>query len=320
MNAVDNSQAQGRFRVHCQDREARLAISRWLEESRLPWPGELDLTVHKVAEVPQVPDDREAHAIGSVTIQAGPPAGTVHLAWRKAPAVAVIHPTQPRAELWLTPSVFEPFARAVRSFLLVVLVFLLRRVGWHHVHGAALIDLTGAGWLLVAKTQSGKSTTTTVLASLGWQVATDDIGFMVEHGGRVQIAGFREPIALRRASADLLQPRGGVEDTARARRLMWPEEAGGGWVPFVVPERLLFPSVGDTTTASLVPVADAVTRVLRSSAWLLFEPLRGQEHLDRLAQLATQCRCYAVTVGPDLIQDPTLLEARIHAADLSQAP
>lgn len=319
MTVVTPFAAETRFQLDCPDQRARELLATWLEGCHLDWPGTIRFVVHVVDVLPPLPDSREAVEFAKVQVRSGPPEHTIRLGWSLHPAVSLLHPTEPTAELWLTPAALDDFPRAIRTFLLVLLAFTLRRVGWHHVHGAALIDPCGTGWLLTGRSRSGKSTTAALFARQGWKVATDDIGFMVDHEGVVQIAGYREPVALRSGAVGLLQPPSGREEPSHGKVKLWPEELGAAWVPRVTPAILLFPSVGDRTQAVLLDPLSATSMLLRSSPWLLFEPVRAQEHLDQLSRLVGQCRSYMITLGPDLIHDPDLLEAVIRDADTSSS-
>src|SRR5690606_25169747 len=103
-------------------------------------------------------------------------------------------------------------------------------------------------------------------------------------------------------------------EAERKKRLLLPEELGGASVRSVIPQVLIFPTLAESTTVTPIDPVRAVTELVKWSLWVLIEPLRTQEHLDRLAQLARQCQCFKVTFGPDLIADPSLLETLVHAA------
>lgn len=319
MTVVTTFAARTRFQLDCPDQRARELLTTWLEGCHLDWPGTIRFVVRVVDALPLLPDSREVVDFAKVQVRSGPPEHTIRLEWSLHPARSLLHPTEPTAELWLTPAALDDFPRAVRTFLLVLLAFTLRRVGWHHVHGAALIDPGGRGWLLTGRSRSGKSTTAALLARRGWKVATDDIGFMGYQDGVIQVAGYREPMALRSGAVELLQPPSGREEPGLGKLKLWPEELGAVWVPRVTPAILLFPSVGDSTRAVPLDPLSATSMLLHSSPWLLFETVRAQEHLDQLSRLVGQCRSYSITLGPDLIHDPDLLEAAIRDADTSSS-
>lgn len=307
----------GRYQLACRNRRARDLVQAWLDEIRLPWPGRIRLDVKVVAELPPCSDSREAFTQPSVAIRAGPPEDTVRIEWSVAPALAVVHPTKPHAEVWLTSAALEHFEIAERSFLLVTLLFVLRRLGWYHVHGAAMTDPAGHGWMLVGNSRTGKSTTTALLATRGWQVATDDIGFLVEREGAVELIGYRSLVALRQGGLELLGRNGGLDLARRNKQGFWPEELGGSWTSRVLPRYLLFPQLGEQTGAKPLAPTQAATELLKWSMWILFEPLHAQEHLDLLGRLVAQSRCFEATLGPDLFRDPTLLHKVVDDSSLS---
>ena len=296
------------FELSCAHEGTRRALSAWLEETGLAWPGVFRLNVMVADECPFPPDGRASHHQVSVSIIAGPPAGTARVEWSVAPAVAIVDPTRPDADLWLSPAAVAHLASAQRSFLLVVLVFLLRRLGWYHVHGAALIDPRGRGWLIAGDSHCGKSTTTALLAANGWSVGTDDIGFLAQRDESVVALGARSLIALRPGGLALLGAAGGAPLTQRNKEGFWPEELGGAWAPVVTPRIIAFPTIGERTAVERATPREALSAVVRWSHWVMYEPVFAQPHLDVLGRLAGQARCFNLTLGPDLFDRPALLE------------
>ncbi|HET9514229.1 MAG TPA: hypothetical protein VFO95_09875, partial [Gemmatimonadales bacterium] len=150
--------------------EIEAALCAWLLESRMPLPRGLDLRVDVVDQVPVFEDAREVFPQGEVEIQAGEPLGWVHLTWRRAAAVARIEATAPHAQVFLSRDAAADVDLLFRSFLLVTLIFLWKRDGRYHVHAGTGIDPRGRGWMLIGNSNSGKSTTTALLAARGWRV------------------------------------------------------------------------------------------------------------------------------------------------------
>ncbi len=294
----------------CDDSLVRPVLQAWLHESGLEPPQRLALDV-RVQDVEMLADDeRPAFGQPGVTIRAGPPQGGVRISWDVAPAVADLDPGATTARVILSAAAAARIDECARSFVTMVLVFLLRRAGWHHVHAATAIEPSGRGWLIAGNAQAGKSTTAALLASRGWQVGTDDIAFLapVAAGGRVAVFAFHAPIALRPAGHRLLGSSGGVLLPERDKVGYWPEELGGRWAARVEPDVVLFTTVGNgTTRAAPLRPREALAELVRWSAWVMLEPDLAQEHLDLLASLAGQTRSYRVTLGRDLIARPALL-------------
>ena len=289
--------------------ELQATICAWLLESRMPLPHGLELQVDVVDAVPLFEDEREIFPQGEVEIRAGEPLGWVHLTWRRAPAVARIEATAPRARVFLSREAVADLDLLLRSFLLVTLIFIWKRDGRYHVHAGTGIDTRGRGWLLVGNSNSGKSTTTALLAARGWHVGTDDIAFLVNAGDRTGVLGFRSPIALRSGGYDLLGKAGGLPLTARRKTGFWPEELGSRWVQTIEPEIVVFTAVGgERTTLTPAAPAEVLHALLRWSLWVMFEPTAAQEHLDLLSRLGRQARCYHATLAPDLFRAPGALE------------
>ncbi len=208
----------------------------------------------------------------------------------------------------LSPAAAGQLELCIQTFLMTVVIFLLRRAGWHHVHGATAVDPKGRGWLIAGDARAGKSTTAALLASRGWPVGTDDTAFLAENGGSVVVKAYHGPIALRRGGYTLLGRNVGKLQERRQKMVCWPEELGAAWLPSVEPDILLFTTVGDRISkADPIGARDALAELVRWSAWVVLEPELAQEHLDLLTRLAQQARGYRVILGRDLFEDPKRL-------------
>lgn len=301
------------YQLNCSDPALASALKQWLDESDLKWPGPFRIDAELVSALDDNDDRREVFHESGIDIQSGPPEQTVRIRWTDAPAEAVVHPQSAAVELRFTPEALLRFEMAERGFLLVALLFVLRRLGWYHVHGAALIDPAGRGWMLVGNSKTGKSTTTALLASCGWAVTTDDIAFLERDAASVAVRGFRSPIALRDGGRELLAaqghlPEGGTDMTRRMKTGYTPEALGGRWTETVVPSILLFPTIGAHTSIGPMRPSEVLSELVVWSRWVLYETLHAQQHLDLLGQLAAQSQTFRATIGPDLMQNPSLLQ------------
>ena len=304
-NGLRQSQS---YSLACNDAALEAQFRDWIDGSRLEWPGHLELHLAVVDALPPRDDNRETLPQPGILIQAGPPEGNVRIQWTTYGAEGIVHETRPEARMLMTRAAVENFEEGERGFLLVVLLFALRRVGWYHIHGAALVDPIGRGWLLVGHAKSGKSTTSALLARNGWSVTTDDIGFAGKSDEYVRLHGYFCPIGLREGGYALLGASGGIDFARRGKMGFYPHDLGGSWIDTVQPEILLFPSVGEKTSIEPISPRDAMKALIDSSIWVLFETTHAQEHLEALSRLVKQSRCFRATLGPDLFDNPALLQ------------
>lgn len=297
------------YELTTESAEAAIALRAWLDGTRLEWPGRFCINVRVGDENPFPQDHREIFRQPACTVQAGPDDGTVRITWEFRDAAAVVHPTRPEVDLWLSPAALSQIELAERSFLLIVLVFVLRRLGWYHVHAAALVDPTGRGWLIAGNSNCGKSTTTALMATRGWQIGTDDIGFLsLRADGRVSLMSVRTRIALRPGGVALLGSKGGKQLEQRNKEGYWPEELGSAWAPVVTPSILAFPTIGERTRLTPSSPRETLSAIVKWSNWVLYEPVFAQEYLNVLGEVARQSRCFDLTLGPDLFDQPDLLK------------
>jgi len=295
--------------VASDDPDVGAAVRAWLAGGRLepPSPIALDIRVGK----PDVGRDaRLPFEQPGVLVRAGAPEGVVRISWEAAPAVAELPPGAATARVTLSPEAVARLDECLRTFLLAVLVYVLRRVGWHHIHAATAVDPRQRGWLIAGCSQGGKSTTAALLASCGWGVGTDDVAFLAADAERVTVMAFHAPIALRPGGRNPFRRAGGVLLPERHKVGYWPEDLGGRWVQRVDPAVSLFTSVANeagTTQVERLGRREGLAELIRWSAWVLLEPERAREHLELLTVLARQARSYRVRLGQDLFERPDRL-------------
>ncbi len=289
--------------ISCEDAGTEAWVAGWLAEGRLVPPLPLELRIGLVDRLTAPPDAREPFLQPTVAIRAGGPAASTEIRWRQGDARAVLADGAAHVEVQLTAAAAARREVLAATFLTPVLVFLLRRAGWHHVHAATAVDPAGRGWLFAGNAQDGKSTTAARLAELGWAVGGDDLVFLAAESGRVAAYPRRAPIALRDGGRTLLALAGGARLDARAKTAFYPEELGGRWVERVVPEIVAFPRVdGPRTALQWVPRPVVLAELVRWSAWVMLEPHLAQPHLDLLATLAGQARGARLQLAEDLFR------------------
>ncbi|MEP6732392.1 MAG: hypothetical protein ABJE10_17230 [bacterium] len=299
------------MRLHTTNSAAQALVGRWLDDARLALPAPVDLIID-VGPLPDAePDTRAIFTQGRVVIHSGPPSNTVAMEWGPGLGRTVLAPGDRTAHVTITEEGLAESNELLRSFLLNVCIFLVRRVGLHHVHGATLLDPHNRGWLLVGESGSGKSTTTVLLAKNGWGVATDDISFLTAGAqpNTTDMIGWRERLALRDDWVAATGNDGGTALSTRRKTGWFAEELGTAWLSRIMPQFIGFPVVGATGTTSMSPVSarDALTRVMQSSPWVMLEPDLADEHLQLMSSLVRQSRAFDITLGRDLFDHPEFL-------------
>jgi len=288
------------LRLSCGDPAVAAAVRAWLDALTLepPAPVTLEISVGRpAADPPRAPTFAQPH------LSLWTDARGARLTWDGAPAEAVLPGVEPVARVTLSAQAVDRLDDCCRIFLLGVVILLLRRVGWHHVHAATAVDPNGRGWLFAGNALAGKSTTAAWCATRGWAVGTDDTAFLASAADNVDVVAARGPLALRDGGNALLSRADGTPLPSRGKTGYRPEDLGGRWVPRVRPEIVAFASVGAAgggTAIGSIGARETLAALVRWSAWVLFEPSLADEHLGLLARLAAQARSLRLTLGPDL--------------------
>jgi hypothetical protein len=283
-------------------------VSQWLAGAALGAPPGLEIGLATSDSAWTGTDPRPVLRQPDLRFHHGAPDHSVRVVWRDGTGHTLIPAGARRATVDLTREAARDPERWLRPFLLPVILVLLRRAGWHHIHAATARDPRGRGWLIAGDARSGKSTTAALLASRGWAVGTDDTAFLEAETDPVSVAAWREPIALRDGGRDLLAQAGGLPLSRRQKTGFTPEDLGGSWLERVPIDIVALSAVHDGPTC-VAPLARsvAVGELLSWSRFFVLEPALAQEHMDLVARLVKRAACYRLSLGRDIFERPDLL-------------
>lgn len=209
------------------------------------------------------------------------------------------------AELVLTPDAARPIATeheprnaAVFSALTLASGLLLNRMRRALLHAAAIVAPDGRAWLLVGDAFAGKTTTTVNVIRSGWDWISDDTVVLGRgEDGAVVVEGWPRAFHLDRgyhAGASV-----GERDTVE------PDTFGpGNWRRSARLAGVLFPQVEADlpTTATPIPAADALARLIRQSPWLLADRTVARDVLTLLTTAVSGPR-FHLRLGNDCYRD-----------------
>ena len=195
------------------------------------------------------------------------------------------------------------------SLLVSALHVLLRPHGLYPLHAAAL-GRGGAGVLLVADSDCGKSTLAYSLVREGWSALSDDTILLSEEDEAIDAVPFRRHFGLDTVAA------GFFPELASGPRLPLAEE--DKWVVDVDrrfpgqisdrlrPEIIVLPEITDADESSIVAVGvtDAHHALVRQSTLPYWEPDAAKKQLGALARLVGQTRHYRFLGGRDILRRP----------------
>lgn len=296
------------IRLDCADGALRAAVGDWLATAAPHAPPGPSLALELVGAPWSGADGRAVFHQPDLEFFYGPPDHGVRVVWRGGRGHAQIAPPGLHARVELLRDDAADVERWRRPFLLPVLLVLLQRAGWHHIHAMSARDPDGRGWLVAGDSGAGKSTTAALLASRGWAVGGDDTAFLVDDPVAVHAAAWREPIALRDGGRALLDHGGGAWQARRGKTAFTPEELGGSWLERVRVDVVASAALhdGPTRLETVAPGA-LLGELLSWSRLFVIAPDLAQRHLDLLGRLVRQARCYRLHLGRDLIDRPERL-------------
>lgn len=207
-------------------------------------------------------------------------------------------------------------------FYTIVLSFviLLRYRGWYPLHTAAL-RRDECGVLLVARSESGKSTAALQLVREGWRYLSDDTVLLKPDPSHVQAYSFRRPFCVHPEGAQHfpeLCDRQWPPSLSDAEK--WQVDLGevypGQFTPTCTPQIVVFPEIVDAAQSELevAETKTALAHLIDQTAFFLTpDPDVASEHLDVLRGLIEQSQVYHLYAGRDVLDESSTLPALLHA-------
>lgn len=203
------------------------------------------------------------------------------------------------------------------ALLTVSLMEMLKRRGTYAVHAAGLAR-RGAAILIAGASGSGKTTLALALARAGFDFLGDDLAFLGPDEAGLRVLGFPDQIDVTAETAELLPElapfMGRTPPAGREKRGVFIEELFPSALRAEArPDLLILPSVSPDGRTRVQPVRPGEAFLDLAPNVLLTEPTSSQAHLDALARLAGESRCYRLETGRDLAAVAETLEELVSA-------
>lgn len=196
---------------------------------------------------------------------------------------------------------------ATHPLTTVSLMEMLERRGLFSLHAGCLAEAGGDGVLVAGPSGAGKSTLTLALARAGMDVLSDDVVFLAraETEDVVRALGFADTVGVTDDTVTrFTELRDGLTEPPLdgfPKRLARIEQLfGRPSVQHCVPRALVFPEVAADEPSQIAPLASGAALLRLVPDVLLTEPAATQAHLESIAGLLDQVRCYALRSGVDL--------------------
>ncbi len=195
------------------------------------------------------------------------------------------------------------------SLVVTGLFVLFEPHGLYPLHAAAL-GRGGGGLLLVADSDSGKSTLSYSLVREGWSYLSDDTILLSEAGDAIDAVPFRRHFGLDTVAAEFFPELAGGSHLPLAGQDKWVVDVGGQF-PDRIDERLrpsvvVLPEIVDADESRLQPIsaAEAHHALIRQSTLPYWDLDAVRKHLDALARLTSQTSHYRLLGGRDILRRP----------------
>jgi hypothetical protein len=179
------------------------------------------------------------------------------------------------------------------------------RFGIYHIHGGAVQDPRGTGWLLAGDAGAGKSTTVLSLALEGWRWTSDDATYVLSCAEEIIAEGWRESPRLSARSAAALRMNRDDHASPWKTGVALPPAVMAARLDRIPLHRVILPELGGATRLERLAPPEVLDGLLRSSAWLVCLPEMAPAYLRLLARLAS-LPAWRMILGPELLEQPAL--------------
>ncbi|MCP9493579.1 MAG: hypothetical protein MSG64_03890 [Pyrinomonadaceae bacterium MAG19_C2-C3] len=195
----------------------------------------------------------------------------------------------------------------------------LHRRGRFHLHSAAVVNPDdGRGALLIGDSGAGKSTLTVQLARAGWNFLSDDVVVLSTSATGVQTFWCRRFFSLTEKTIQacdvncdvnsVAQPLGMLASPQLPKRMFMPEDVfGHPPLASCLPNKLFFVSLSHQAGSVVrsLTAGEALLMLIKRCAWATYEvPDVARAFIHTLESLVNQCRCYELSSGYDVLENP----------------
>lgn len=226
-------------------------------------------------------------------------------------------PNAGRAEAGLPPTLNLECPRTSKTLFYLItlsLVILLRHRGWYPLHTAA-VARDGRGVLLVAQSDSGKSTATFNLVRRGWNYLSDDTVLLRLADEHARAYSFRRNFCVDpEAARHFPELRDQAWSSSLSDAQKWQVDVDrlypGQFVATCDPALIVLPTIAETAESRIEPVpTKAVFTELITQGSFFLTPDRevATRHVTVLQALLRQSRTYRLHAGRDARDDPSVL-------------
>jgi hypothetical protein len=190
-------------------------------------------------------------------------------------------------------------------------VELLKRRGLYSLHAAGLYS-NGKGLLLAGASGAGKSTLALALVRAGFGFLSDDMLFLTPDQASLQVLAFPEEMDVTDETVSLFPELHTLLHQPKAsgwvKRQVWATDC---YLVDIICECratvLVFPRVANTAKSFLQSIDQDEALLELVPNVLLTEACSSQAHLDVLAKLVRESKCYRLETGYDFETLPRLL-------------
>jgi hypothetical protein len=217
--------------------------------------------------------------------------------------VQVSYPRAAGKDLWLLS----------HPLFTIPLAELLKRRGLYMLHAAGLA-VAGKGLLVAGQSGAGKTTLALALLRAGFDFLADDTVFLSREGKQLRILAFPDEVDVTAETLEFfpeLRPLAqSSKPKGRPKRAFCTTRFYGvapRWE--CVPGTIVFPKPAGLGMSVITPMPKAEALMQLVCNVLRTDPHSSQSHLDALADLVRDSRCFRLQTGCDFDQLPALLRS-----------
>lgn len=221
-----------------------------------------------------------------------------------------------RGEGFLTPSFMETPAKSRQDFVVLALLWLLRKQDIYGIHANG-VEIDGKGILFIGDTGCGKSTTMLSLIRQGYRYLSDDIILIRKNSGNISAFCFQKGISFDPQLAgyfpeldhpSVLKAYNGKKSYVELDKIY--QET---FLTQCVPRILIFPRITHRNKSWCEPLekTTALVQLLKYSGGSMVDKFLVSKQIEVLKELVTASNSYILYAGRDVFMAPESFQKRL---------
>ncbi len=220
---------------------------------------------------------------------------------------ADLRPREGKSKIFIYPPVLREPSLFTPLFFTVLLIELLRHRGLYYLHSGAVSIDGKTGILIAGEGNTGKTTLAISFIKRGYYYLGDDALFISrDDNGKIFAHAYARDFLITRDTLKYFPEFANIPDTGSMKlTLSIRRNFKNKLIKYCEPRIILFTKINNKNITELHELKPSVAlkNLILCSQQVMFDHLIAKEHLNALIQLISQCFCFEIALGKDILEN-----------------